>query len=302
MSPRDPTARCRTTYAKWIDRLLLDEPLAPRRMARLREHLSGCELCQARYNRVVQAERLLAGGARAITEPSVAEVARVRERLLGRARLTPEEKPRRLWLFGAVGALAAAGLAAIVLWPRLRPTELASRPSAGEFQTRGSSAGSGVPSATAQAKHNLRAFCVGGDGGHALRELVSDGAAPPSCALGAVLRLAYTNRSRLGHLFVVGLDERYALKWYAPAPPETQSLAVRPDAVDEPLARAVRLGVNHRAGLVRLFALFSARPLSARAVEQATERARHTRTPLAELRALPLPDTEQRSLLVRLVP
>ncbi len=133
-----------------------------------------------------------------------------------------------------------------------------------------------------------------------------DPAAPEKltrCGLEDVLKFAYTNRSPLPYLFLCGLDERYELKWYEPHPPRTTSVEVKRDAIDQTIQRAVRLGVNHKAGALRLFAIFSARPLEARELEAAAAAAKRAKTPLAKLSALALEGAaslEQRSLLLQL--
>ncbi len=104
-----------------IDGMLVEE-LPPRQARRLQDHLGACPSCQARYNRVVLASRLLEGGPKAIAIPSEGELQRVRARVLERVRLVPDAEPaRRQSLFRWVAILAAsAAVFALVLPLALR--------------------------------------------------------------------------------------------------------------------------------------------------------------------------------------
>ena len=291
-----------------IDGMLVEE-LAPRKARQLREHLGACPSCQERYNRVVLASRLLAGGPKAIAIPSEGELQRVRARVLERVRLVPDAEPaRRQSIFRWVAVLAAsAAVFALVLPLALH---FARPPATG----RGAGGGGGVaetaaelggrpefePRGPAQAspteKLGLRAFCIQSAAAGATpvvqSVLPTDPAAPAakltSCGLGDVLKFAYTNRSELPYLFLVGLDERYAVKWYEPHPPRTTSVEVKKDAVNQTIPRAVKIGVNHEAGALRLYAIFSAQPVEARQIEAAAAAAKKAKIPLARLTALTL--------------
>jgi hypothetical protein len=315
MSERETRTACSAPgMRELIDGMLVEE-LSPREARRLREHLGACPSCQERYNRVVLASRLLAGGPKAIAIPSEGELQRVRARVLERVRLVPDAEPaRRASLFRWVAVLAAsAAVFALVLPIALRyagsPPATVERAggaggvaeTAAELQARGP----GQP--PPKEKHGLRAFCIRAPGGASplvQSVLPTDPAAPEkltSCGLGDVMKFAYTNRSSLPYLFLVGLDERYAVKWYEPHPPRTASVEVKTDAVDETIPRAVRIGVNHQAGALRLYAIFSARPLEAKAIEAAAARVKKAGQPVAKLAALPLEGAaDQRSLLLRL--
>src|SRR5262249_28633820 len=93
------------------------------------------------------------------------------------------------------------------------------------------------------------------------------------------------------------------VKWYAPRPPETASVAA-PAGVDVPLGAAIRLGVNHDPGKVRIYALFSDAPLAASEVEAAAERLRGEHALPSQRESLPLERTDvaQRSVLVDVLP
>jgi hypothetical protein len=317
---KEPAARLACTgMRELIDGMLVEE-LPPRKARQLREHLGACPGCQQRYNRVVLASRLLEGGPKALAIPSEGELQRVRARVLERVRLVPDAEPaRRQSIFRWVAILAAsAAVFALVLPIALRyagrPPARVERPGVGGvaetaaevLQPRGP-----TPKAGKQERLGLRAFCIRSTpvGAPPIVQSVlpSDPAAPAeklaptSCGLGDVLKFAYTNRSGLPYLFLCGLDERYAVKWYEPHPPRTASAEVKKDAVDQTIPRAVKINVNHQAGGLRLFAIFSARPIEAREIEAAAARAKRAKTPFAGLVALPLgTEVEQRSLLLKL--
>ena len=73
-----------------------------------------------------------------------------------------------------------------------------------------------------------------------------------------------------------------------------------PDGVDRQLGAAVRLGVNHDPGKVRIYALFSDAPVTAQEVEAAAERLREQGRKPSQADALPLlrSDVVQKSLLL----
>lgn len=294
-------------FASLIDKLLVHD-LSPTKMSELRGHLASCEACQHRYNRVVLASRLLDGGPDALELPSDRELGWVGQAVLERARLVPDSAPaRRSVLRWVVAAATAAVVVAIALPLALRtsgpPSSQGPRPGPGvahteEFQARG------APAQPSQ-KVGLRAFCIHRQARDAQAPLVFEAASvqsatTPACQVSDVMRFAYTNRSKMAHLFLVGIDEKYRIKWYEPHPPRMTSIPVRAEVVDEPLSRAVRLKVNHAQGKVRLFAIFSPEPLHAAQVKQAVAKVKEADTPLGRLQVLPLENTEQRSVLVTL--
>jgi hypothetical protein len=312
-------APCETRFPGQIEKLLLGA-LPARKMRRLRAHLQGCPACQHRYNKIVLASRLFEGGPEALTVPSEGELLRVGEEVMRRVRLVPDARPARGAAVRWVAAVATCGVVLAIALPLvlrqerplLPPFRAASENTAGagpahrgldelRFQARGASG-----PATAQAvgeRIGLRAFCIQRIAGlPQVSGLVPAEGAVPSCRTADVIKFAYTNHAQLGYLFLVGVDDKYAIKWYEPHPPERRSVKVKSGASDEPLARAVRLAVNHRPGQLRVFALFSARPIGAEQIEQAVAQARKRRTPLATLVELPVPGSLQQSLLLRLQP
>jgi len=310
--------RCTSRFPALMDKLLLGD-LPPRQLRRLNGHLAGCAACQQRYNRIVLASRLLEGGPEALTIPSEGELRRVGDEVLRRARLVPDAAPARRSVLRWVAAGATAVVVAAVALPlALRHGAPPSGPGGSarsgqgtqefmtELQPRGPVATPGAPGIS------LRAFCIRKVEGlpqvtGLAPVLPGETKTPPVavCNLDDVLKFAYTNRSALRFLFLVGVDEKYRIKWYEPHPPQRASIALQHDTVDQPLSRAVRLSVNHTGGQLRLFALFSARPVSSGAVEQAVAKVRAATTPLAKLSLLPVEGgstLEQRSILLRLIP
>ena len=150
---------------------------------------------------------------------------------------------------------------------------------------------------TSEPSVGLRAFCLRpGAGDGALRGLEARG----RCATGELLKLVYGNPGGRPELFLVGVDGRFAIKWYEPRPPSTVSVPAAKGA-ELPLPGAIRLGVNHQPGPLRIFALVGEAPIAAREIEGAVEELRRRRLDLAEVETLPLPDRDdvaQRSLLI----
>jgi hypothetical protein len=184
-----------------------------------------------------------------------------------------------------------------------------SKPS--EFQPRGGNKGpvelySTHPKPTERVA-GLRAFCLRDE---KVEPLESKTAAPPKCERAGQLKLAVSNPGKYGRVFLVGLDSEHALKWYAPKPNAdgslagVESVAVPPSesTVDVPVGSSVRLVVNHQPGPVRIYALFSDKPLAASEVEAAGDdlAKRNIAISQKEAESLPLnrPDVLQRSLLI----
>ena len=109
------------------------------------------------------------------------------------------------------------------------------------------------------------------------------------------------------------MDDDHAPKWYAPKPLPREAQALNPviesvpapnGVQDTPVGGAVKLGVNHGPGRVRIFALFSDKPVRAPEVEAAVDELAKRHVTAQEAEALPLrrPDVLQRSLLVDIAP
>jgi hypothetical protein len=275
----------------------------------------------------VLASRLLNGGPDALDLPAQRELDWLEPAILERARLVPDSAPaQRSLLRWLAPVLTAAAIVAIVLPLALRTSPPTSTPrgdepvvatpvepslpaavektTTDELQARGQGS-------KESSRVGLRAFCIktakrhqDEASGARIVGLVPAAQGDPlsACRVKDILRFAYTNRSNLGYLFLVGLDEKYRLKWYEPHPPARSSIPLEQNSVDKPLARAVRLHVNHAEGQLRIFAIFSEKPLLMAQVKKAVATAREAKRPLTELKTLPLDQTEQRSLLVRLEP
>jgi len=141
--------------------------LSLRKRGRALAHLRGCTDCAQRYERLVLAERMLAGGR--AHEPSPTELSSLRSAnraaVLAAARGEPAQRSLPLWRWAPVLALGASAVVAVTV---LRP----SAPSS-EFAARGEPAR--VPAAT------LRVFCARPEG--ALAELGAGGRCPAGATL-----------------------------------------------------------------------------------------------------------------------
>ena len=292
--------RCNERYQRMVDEVLIGD-LAPGKWDRLRGHLKGCEGCRNRYNRVVLAERMLHGGPAALDEPSPPELARVAMSVFPVAEsrwsrmLQWAATPRHA--SGLVAAAAAVALIPILAGTMRHPIAVDKSNNGGPvelFQARG-----GLPALERQA--GLRAFCLSRE-----NVLALDAKAPelPMCDRSDQLKLTVTNPGAYKSVFLVGMDDDHAPKWYAPRPPEVASVPAPAGSVDAPVGGAVRLAVNHSAGRVRIFALFSDKPVQATEVESAIDELARRHVTATGAEALPLrrPDVLQRSLLVDIHP
>lgn len=267
-------------FSRIIDELIVGE-LAPAEWHELRDHLRGCSACRARYDRVALAERMLGGGPAALGRPSQASLDRIGAAVLDGA-APPARGWQRLVQWFAPTPRWAAGLAVAAALV-LIPFALRAPTSDPGFQARG-----GAPQ---ERTAGLRAFCL------------DDGGVTPRCTRQDQLRLTVSNAGRFQRVFLVGLDDEWAPKWYAPRPPEIQSVAA-PEGVDVPVGPAVRLGVNHDPGKVRVYALFSDVPVTMPEVEAAAERMRQQGKAPSQMESLPLMRTDvvQRSVVLDVEP
>lgn len=281
-------------YHRRIDQAFLGE-LSPAQAEDLRQHLEGCADCRARYDRAARMERVLSGGTGAIATASPAELDRV-----GAAVFAALDAERSVGLVERLGAwirrpgvsLLAAAASAAALVAVLAPGWNRGDFGAGELRARG-----GPPAVRAATIH---AFCLSSEADFAL-----DRARAPACSLSAQLKLSVGNPGDHRFLFLVGVQDDYAPRWYAPRPPETQSTtAPAPQDGEVPFGSATRLAVNHRPGALRIYGLFSDAPLSGAEVSAAIEALSKSDTPLDRADALPLArsDVTQRSVLVEISP
>ncbi|HZS39637.1 MAG TPA: hypothetical protein VFF06_22550 [Polyangia bacterium] len=298
-------------YSRLVDEVITSE-LPASKWERLRKHLQGCARCRARYNKAVLAERMLNGGPKApdfMTRPSPAELDRIARAVVPGGDANAWQRllqwfaaPTQRWV--ATGMVAAA--AALLLIPVLRHGTKAPAPET--FQPRGGKGpvelfSKNLNGKTVERSAGLRAFCLIKD---QVQALDPKGAAAPRCDRSAQLKLAVSNPGGFKNLFLVGMDGEHDLKWYAPRPPETHSVAapLETQGIDVPVGASVRLAVNHRPGPVRIFALFSDSPVTAAEVEAATEdlARRHVDAKTAEALPLKRQDVLQRSLLIDVEP
>ena len=219
-------------------------------------------------------------------------------------------KPAR-WVPILAGASVAV-MATVLLVPRwMGPSPAA--PSAAPmladgvdedgFQPRGASSlgparGQKRPLARARVA-GVRVFCLEGA---AVRALSAANDKTQTCPRGANLRFTANNSGAYRFLFLIGVDGQHAIKWYAPRPPGTQSeLSPGVAAREEPVGRTLRLAVNHDAGPLRVYALFSDEPIQTREIEAAVGQLQAGAVPPASL-PLPRGDVHQASVLVRITP
>jgi hypothetical protein len=267
-------------YEQLIDELILDDEAAPPTKAgdkwqTLRAHLQSCPRCRERYDRVALAERMLHGGPRALGAPSAASFERIGAAVLaaaakeGATQAQPALQRMVQWLAHprrwVTGVATAAALAVLIPFFVLRPR------GDGDFQARGG------PSGERQA--GVRAFCLDGSG------------VTPTCTRASQLRLTVSNAGKFRYMFLLGLDDAHAIKWYAPRPPETSSVAA-PVGNDVPVGDALRLGVNHDPGAVRVYAIFSDAPVSVAEVEASVEHMRAMKLSPSSAGVLPLQRTD----------
>jgi hypothetical protein len=278
-------------YEKLMDELILDgnngDDVATR-WQMLRAHLQGCQRCRARYDRVALAERMLHGGPSALPSPSPASFERIGAAVLAAAAPPPATTWQRLvqwrlvqWVVHprrwVAGVATAAALAVLIPFFVARPR------GGGEFQARGG--------AHVERQAGVRAFCF------------DDKGVTPRCTGASQLRLTVSNPGAFHYVFLVGLDEAHAIKWYAPRPPQSSSLAA-PSGQDVPIGDAVRLGVNHDPGVTRVYAIFSDAPVTSAEVEAAVERMRAIKLSPEKAGALPLQRTDvvQHSVTFNVLP
>jgi len=135
-----------------------------------------------------------------------------------------------------------------------------------KFQARGLSAVTGL---------GIQAICVASDptGQPWIRAVYPENI-EKACKLGDILTFSYTNVKSDGsagysYLFLFGVDEQGHPLWYYPNPQEQESIAIDTDAqaINRPLPGGIKLAVNHKAGRIRVYGLFSDSPLSIRRIK-----------------------------------
>jgi hypothetical protein len=314
MSTEPKTACHDESYRQMIDDVVIDE-LPAQKWEKLRQHLQTCPSCRARYNKAVLAERMLHGGPQAAHRPSPAEFDRIAQAVLAHSDGAPASvwaralkwfAPTQRWATGLVAAAAA-----VALIPILSHLNAPKAIDEDGFQSRGGNKGGVELFANhpqlkpIERAAGLRAFCLTGD---KVQALDPTGTSTPRCDRKGQLKLAVSNPGKYNKVFLVGLDADHELKWYAPRPPETESVAapLGTETVDVPVGATVRLVVNHQAGPVRIYALFSDKTIKATEVEAASQELKKRAVKPADKEAEALPikrsDVLQRSLLIDVQP
>lgn len=224
----------------------------------------------AAYEALRRAERAAAGGP-VITEQQMA----LFERLVVEQAATGAEAraPR-----GALVGLAAAA-AAVALFLALPRGE-------DEWATRSAAA--------AGTKVGVRVRCLSVTS--AAPRVVSESVLSPhrapaslACPREAMLAFSVTNLDdEPRHVFLVGVNDRDELRWYAPFEPSSRSVEVRAGEVDRLLETLAELRDLPEGERVTVFALFSDDPVDGAALEARLREARARGLPLSRLDRLPV--------------
>lgn len=252
--------------------------LSVEREARLRAHLRSCASCRAEYDQVAAMLRVAADRV-----PTRTESSRLRAAVLGGLDPQPGSPgtgqalaARRLTLLRLSPALAGALLALITYGLfQLRPGDTGP-------QERGGSSG-------ASPLVDVQVFAVReGAGGFLEPRIVAEDGA---LHLDEYIQFRYRNHTTdLRYLYLLGLDERRVPLDYFPRPEADRSIPVGPAESMRAIPRSIRLSRRHQPGALRVFALFSMRPLERAEVHRAVARLRgasgapsNSRAPSAEL-------------------
>jgi hypothetical protein len=216
--PIPDSERCPPKLKKAIDGLAGGERLSPSDRQKLFSEIGQSQAARDYYDRVMSGMRRFEAGSASgvgLLEPSSVELDLVAENVLaiiGAQTAEAAKKERsttasslfgRGSLFVWAAGLVGAALAVLLALPLLRP-QTATPPTVEEpraFQARGAAPKKGK-------LVGIRAFCIG----KKIRELEDN----KSCELSAQLSFAFTNRSTLSHLFLLGVDKDKRLMWYVP--------------------------------------------------------------------------------------
>ncbi len=217
--------------------------LSSRRWRTLRALLDESPEARQYYNRVATVRASLAGeGGLDSTR-----IDAIRDRLFDQLSGKPERQSR--WLIWAQFAATAVAILLLVALPRLRNRD--------DLQPRGAF----------DRDVEARAFCVVRGARDAVRAVaVSETNQTTSCGLGDTLQLAYSvsadARPWARYVFLVGADSRHQPLWYFPNPSEALSFAAADTDGEHLTPDGIELSVNHQAGALWIYALFSSEPLS----------------------------------------
>jgi len=276
-----------------------DGEAIPRWDAESWAHIKSCDSCRGAYNRLARIERFTRTGSAAVISPrelSMMGKGAIEGALAQDAALAEATAParRRWWAWSMIAFAGATGALLFFMIPVLSRNAPSATHDGEGFQARSA----GLPGA---ARSGVRAFCLDGAGAKVTPLDPRDGEPAPACPRAGLLKLTVSNRGAHSHLFVVGFDDEYNAKWYAPRPPATTSVAAPPaGTVDQPLGGAIHIATNHDAGPLAVFAIYSSVPLSSAEIEAAAARLAKDKVPLHSVEALPLARTSASQHVVRL--
>ncbi len=253
----------------------------PKQWQLLKGHLHTCPSCHTFYEQHQRLENILChGDATAIDIPTVFQIERLENRLLGRVAPPTSSRADKLW-FPALGLVSA--LMVLFLVTRLPQLESDRTPLAATvalsyvnidvgdvFQARGGR--------TTKSLVGIRVFRVGHS--DRVEETQDTG---PALTLNDIITFSYSSdtgdpaHNRYTHLTLVG-KQADGLRWYYPSygADERQGIGIKSGMVDEVLNDGFRLSVHHSPGALRVYAFFSEEALNKDAVAEAL---RNTRVP-----------------------
>ncbi|RJO70462.1 MAG: hypothetical protein C4523_05450 [Myxococcales bacterium] len=99
--------------------------------------------------------------------------------------------------------------------------------------------------------------------------------APEKCSINSEFQLALTNlTTKKKYIYVVGMDDAGRRLWYFPEPGEGESRPAPTGVAEKLFGESIRLSVNHRLGLMRMFVVFSEHPVTEDEISRALDAAR----------------------------
>jgi hypothetical protein len=82
------------------------------------------------------------------------------------------------------------------------------------------------------------------------------------CSLSESIKFGYVNpNSDLSYLSIFGIDSNSDIMWYFPNPIDQKSLKIKKTLNIVPIGKPIKLRVNHKAGILKIFAIFSKEPI-----------------------------------------
>jgi len=250
--------------------------LAKGEVADMRAHLGGCEGCQERYDQLEAIERSLTGDQLDEQQLSARRGDRLLDEIMQQVDdiepATAQAQGWR-WRLAPVGLLLLVAAAVFFMWP------WPSRSTSVEYEGQRFTVRGFPYTEQANKRLGLRLFCISPidvdskkPSAYTLQEIqnLEIDAAGGSCPLSGVLYFTVSNLlDTPQQLYLFGLDERLEARWYYPKPSEGHSRSVAPETLDAALGRGIVIDINHRPGPLRVFGLFSDRPVSQEQVKSA---------------------------------